>query len=35
MAALQAIEQQDAIEQDTEACKTTIGFNTGDINEKQ
>lgn len=35
MAALQAIEQQAAIEQDTETNKTTIGFNSGVTNEKQ
>jgi|TARA_R110000824_G_scaffold117605_1_gene269621 hypothetical protein len=35
MAALQAIEQQAAIEQDTETSKTTIGFNSGVTNEKQ
>mgnify|MGYP003651286557 FL=1 len=35
MAALQAIEQQTAIEQDTETNKTTIGFNSGVTNEKQ
>ena len=35
MAALQAIEQQAAIEQDTEINKTTIGFNSGVTNEKQ
>ena len=29
MAALQAIEQQAAIEQDADEAKTTIGFNTG------
>jgi len=35
MAALQSIEQQAAIEQDTETNKTTIGFNSGVTNEKQ
>ena len=30
MAALQAIEQQAAIEQDSKETKTTIGFTTGD-----